>query len=61
MPAFRQNGILVYFAAFRNHVGFFPTQSGIEAFRDELFSYKTFKRTVQFPYEKPIPYDLVEK
>ncbi len=61
MPAFRENGILVYFAAFADHIGFFPTASGIEAFKDDLAAYKTSKGTVQFPYGKPIPYDLVEK
>ena len=46
MPAFRQNGILVYFAAFKNHIGFFPTASGIEAFKEELAQYRTSKGTV---------------
>ena len=59
MPAFRQNGILVYFAAFKNHIGFFPTASGVSAFMKALTAYKTAKGTVRFPLDKPIPYDLV--
>jgi uncharacterized protein YdhG (YjbR/CyaY superfamily) len=61
IPAFKQNGVLVYFAAFKEHIGFFPTSSGINAFKKELAPYKTSKGTVQFPIEKPIPYDLVKK
>jgi uncharacterized protein YdhG (YjbR/CyaY superfamily) len=61
IPAFKQNGILVYFAAFKKHVGFFPTSSGINAFQKDLAPYKTSKGTVQFPLEKPIPYDLIKK
>ena len=61
IPTFRLNGNLVHFAAFKNHIGFFPTSSGIAAFRNELSSYTTSKGTVQFPLEKPVPYDLVEK
>jgi uncharacterized protein YdhG (YjbR/CyaY superfamily) len=59
MPAFRQNGVLVYFAAFKNHIGFFPTAVGIEAFKDKLSSYKTSKGTVQFPLNQPLPLELV--
>ena len=61
MPAFKQNGILVYFAAFKNHIGFFPTSSGIAAFKEELAEYVTSKGTVQFPLDKPIPFELVKK
>lgn len=61
MPAFKLNGNLVYFAAFKNHIGFYPTSSGIESFKKELSQYKTSKGAVQFPLDKPIPYDLVEK
>lgn len=61
MPTFRLNGNLVYFAAFKKHIGFYPTASGIEAFKDELSAYKMGKGSVQFPLDKPIPYDLVEK
>ena len=61
MPGFKLNGSLVWFAALKNHIGFYPTSSGIETFKNELSPYKTSKGTVQFPLDKPIPYDLVEK
>jgi uncharacterized protein YdhG (YjbR/CyaY superfamily) len=61
MPAFTLNGILVYFAAFKDHIGFFPTASGIEAFKQELSEYKWSKGTIQFPMDKPLPYDLVKR
>ena len=62
MPTFKLNGKnLVHFAAFKNHIGFYPIPSGIEAFRRELSPYKQGKGSVQFPVDKPIPYDLVEK
>lgn len=61
IPTFRQNGILVHFAAFKQHVGFYPTPGGIEAFRDELAPYRPAKGSVKFPISKPIPYDLVRR
>jgi len=61
MPAFKLNGALVYFAAFKNHIGFYPTSSGIKQFKKELSRYQGGKGSVQFPIEKPIPYDLVKK
>ena len=61
IPTFKLNGNLVHFAAFKNHIGFYPTSSGIEAFKKELSPYKGAKGSVQFPIEKPIPYDLVKK
>jgi uncharacterized protein YdhG (YjbR/CyaY superfamily) len=61
MPTFKLNGNLVHFAAFRNHIGFYPTPSGIETFKKELSQYKSAKGSVQFPLDKPIPYKLVEK
>jgi uncharacterized protein YdhG (YjbR/CyaY superfamily) len=61
MPAFKLRGNLVYFAAAKNHLGFYPLPSGIEAFKKELSSYKTSKGAIQFPYNGPIPYDLVDK
>ncbi len=61
MPTFKLNGNLVHFAAFKNHIGFYPTSSGIEAFKKELSGYKWSKGSVQFPIDKTIPYDLVEK
>ena len=61
MPAFKQNGILVYFAAFKNHIGFYPTSSGVAAFKKELSAYETSKGTVRFPFDKPIPFELVAR
>jgi uncharacterized protein YdhG (YjbR/CyaY superfamily) len=62
MPAFKLNGKnLVFFAAFKNHIGFYPIPSGIEAFKKELSVYKKGKGSVQFPIDKPIPYDLVRR
>jgi len=62
MPTFKLNGKnLVHFAAFKNHIGFYPIPSGIEAFKEELSLYKQGKGSVQFPMDKPIPYDLVKK
>jgi uncharacterized protein YdhG (YjbR/CyaY superfamily) len=61
MPAYRQNGILVYWCLFKNHIGFFPTSSPIVVFADELKGYKTSKGTIQFPLDRPIPKALVKK
>ncbi|MEK5333257.1 iron chaperone [Lysinibacillus sp. FSL W8-0992] len=61
MPTFVLNGNLVHFAAYKNHIGFYPTSSGINNFQDELSGYKTSKGAVQFPIEKPIPYGLISQ
>jgi len=61
MPAYKGYGVLVYFAAQKKHLGFYPTASAIEVFKDELKAYHTSKGTVQFPYGRPIPYDLLAK
>ena len=61
IPAFRQGGILVYFAAFSDHISFFPTSSGVAKFKTDLKKYATSKGTIQFPLEKPIPYGLISK
>ena len=61
MPTYKLNGNLVHFAAFKDHIGFYPVPTGIEAFKDELAPYVTGKGTIQFPIDKPIPYDLVKK
>jgi uncharacterized protein YdhG (YjbR/CyaY superfamily) len=61
MPTFKLNGNLVHFAAFKNHIGFYPVPSGIEAFKQELSPYIKGKGTLQFPLSKPIPYDLVKR
>ena len=62
MPTFKLNSKnLVYFAAFKHHLGFYPVPSGITAFKKELSVYKQGKGSVQFPLDQPIPYDLVTK
>lgn len=61
MPAFRLNGNLVYFAAFEDHIGFYPTSSPMEAFKKELSPYETSKGTIRFPFDKPIPFGLIKK
>lgn len=61
MPAYNLNGPLVYFAANKNHIGFYPTADGIEAFRMELAGYKSSKGAVQFPLDRPVPYELIER
>lgn len=61
MPTFYLNGNLVHFAAFKNHIGFYPTSSGIAAFAEELSGYKHAKGSVQFPIDKPLPLELIKK
>lgn len=61
MPTFALKGNLVHFAAFESHIGFYPTPSGIEAFKKELSGYEGAKGSVQFPLSKPIPFDLISK
>jgi uncharacterized protein YdhG (YjbR/CyaY superfamily) len=61
MPAAKLNGILVYYAAYENHVGFYPTGSGIEAFKNQLEDYKFSKGAIQFPIDKPMPLNLITK
>lgn len=61
MPTFTLQGTLVHFAAFKNHIGFYPTPTGIEKFKKELSGYKGAKGSVQFPLDEPIPYGLIEK
>jgi uncharacterized protein YdhG (YjbR/CyaY superfamily) len=62
MPTYRLNGKnLVHFAAFKNHIGFYPTPSGISSFSNELSKYKGAKGSVQFPLGKPLPLALVKK
>jgi uncharacterized protein YdhG (YjbR/CyaY superfamily) len=61
IPTFRQNGYLVHFAAFRGHIGFYPTPSGIRAFRKELSGYGTSRGAVRFTIDKPIPYGIVKR
>ena len=61
MPGFYLNGMLVWFGAHQNHIGFYPTGSGIEAFKEDLRGYKFSKGAVQFPLDQPVPYDLIRK
>ena len=61
MPTFTLNGNLVHFAAFENHIGFYPTPSGIEAFKQELSRYKGAKGSVQFPIAEPLPLPLIRR
>ena len=61
IPTFFLKGNLVHFAGYEKHIGFYPSSSGINAFKDRLSGYKTSKGTVQFPIDEEIPYDLVEE
>lgn len=61
IPAFTLNGMLVWFAAFKNHVGFYPRTSAIAAFKKKLSAYKGAKGSVQFPFDKPLPLGLVSR
>ena len=61
MPAFKFHGMLVYFAGYKNHIGFYPTSSAIKAFAKELSAYAGAKGTVRFPLDKPIPMRLITK
>ncbi len=61
IPTFKLHGNLVHFAAYKNHIGFYPGSGGILAFKEELAGYETSKGTVQFPLDKRIPYGLITK
>jgi uncharacterized protein YdhG (YjbR/CyaY superfamily) len=61
IPTFVLNENLVHFAAFKKHIGFYPTPSGIEEFKDELSPYKSAKGSVQFPFDKAMPFGLIER
>jgi uncharacterized protein YdhG (YjbR/CyaY superfamily) len=61
MPSFTLNGNLVYYAAFKDHIGFFPTASGVAAFEDKLAKYNHSKGTIQFPFDEPLPTALITK
>lgn len=61
MPAFSMNGIIVYFAAHTSHIGFYPTNSGVLNFSNELKDFRTSKGAIQFPLDRPIPADLVTR
>ena len=59
MPGYKLDGMLVYFAGWKNHLGFYPSTSGISNFKKELSGYTIAKGSVQFPYDKPLPLDLI--
>lgn len=61
IPTFRLNGNLVHFAAFKNHIGFYPTASGIENFKVQLSGFVTAKGSVQFPLSKDLPFELISE
>lgn len=61
MPTFFLHGNLVHFAAYKNHIGFYPAPHGIEAFQEELATYKGAKGSVQFPIEEPLPMELISR
>jgi len=61
MPTFALKGNLVHFAALKNHIGFYPASSGIQAFKDELSIYEGSKGAVKFPIGKPLPLKLISK
>lgn len=61
MPAYKYKGVLVYFAAFEKHIGFYATPTGHSAFKKELSQYKTGKGSVQFPLTEPLPLELVKR
>jgi uncharacterized protein YdhG (YjbR/CyaY superfamily) len=61
MPTFTLKGNLVHFAAHKNHIGFYPTPTGIEKFKQMLSVYEGGKGSVKFPLDKPIPFDLISR
>jgi uncharacterized protein YdhG (YjbR/CyaY superfamily) len=61
MPAFTLKGMLVYFAAHTNHLGFYPFTSAMKEFRNELSAFRTSKGGIQFPYQDPLPLNLIQK
>ena len=61
MPAFKLKKVIVYFAAHKEHIGFYPTAKPIEVFKDELADYKFSKGAIQFPYNRPMPEELIKK
>ena len=61
MPAYKFNKVVVYFAGYKNHIGFYPTAKPINYFKNELQSYKHSKGALQFKLSEPLPYDLIER
>jgi uncharacterized protein YdhG (YjbR/CyaY superfamily) len=60
MPTYKQDGVLVHFAGYKNHIGFYPTPSAIEAFKDQLSEWVWSKGAIQFPHDQPLPLKLVK-
>jgi uncharacterized protein YdhG (YjbR/CyaY superfamily) len=62
MPTYTLNNVnLVHFAAFKSHIGFYPTPVGMDTFKNDLAGYKTGKGSVQFPLDQPMPFDLIKR
>lgn len=61
MPTFKLHGNLVHFGAFKSHLGFYPIPSGMDQFPEELAPFKSGKGSVQFPFDQPMPYELITK
>jgi uncharacterized protein YdhG (YjbR/CyaY superfamily) len=61
MPTLMLKGNLIHFAAFKNHIGLYPSPSGDEAFKNEIAPYKAAKSSIRFPIDKPIPFELIRK
>ena len=61
IPTFKLNGNLVHFAAYKNHIGFYPTPSAINEFREQLSEYEMAKGSVKFPLNKPLPIELIKE
>lgn len=61
MPTFKLKGNLVHFAAYKKHIGLYPTPSAIETFKEELSDYETSKGAIRFPLDKPLPFDLIKR
>lgn len=61
IPTFTLHGNLVHYAAYKNHIGFYPAPSGIQAFKEELSVYEGAKGSIKFPIEKPLPFPLITK
>jgi uncharacterized protein YdhG (YjbR/CyaY superfamily) len=61
IPAYHLDGVLVYFAAYKNHVSIYPAPNGVEALQEEIAPYLSSKATLKFPLNRPIPYELIRK
>ena len=61
MPTFKLKGNLIHFAGFKNHIGLYPTPSGVDAFQKEITPYRSGKGSIQFPLDQEIPYELIKR